>query len=96
MFSSKSPRYTELYKFISYFNTIDRTKVECAGLCLSIKGCHAFRWIPSSSGTKENICRILENNELCITVNLSPIDIYVDASIDIPSCEGELIHNYHA
>ena len=68
-----------------------RTKVECAGLCLSIETCHAFNWIASADFNLagDNICRLLKIDGICLTTDYDPIEIYVDASIDILSCAGK-------
>ena len=68
-----------------------RTKVECAGLCLSIEDCHAFNWISSADFNLagDNMCRLLEIDEICLTTDYDPIEIYADANIVIPSCAGK-------
>ena len=63
-------------------NKCRRTKVECAGLCLSKESCHAFQWIP------QNICKLLKIDGICLETDNNPIEIYADANIDIPSCIG--------
>ena len=67
-----------------------RTKVECAGLCLSKESCHAFHWTQQTDVTtvRDNVCKLLKIDEICLETNNNPIEIYADADIDIPSCIG--------
>ena len=69
-----------------------RTKVECAGLCLSIENCHAFYWIAAGefSLAGANFCRLFKIDGICLTTDYDPVEIYSDANIDIPSCAGKI------
>ena len=80
-----------LNKLIFYLHNLGRTKVECAGLCLSIENCHAFNWISAANFNLagDDICRLLKIDGICLTTDYDPIEIYVDAKIDIPSCAGK-------
>ena len=70
-----------------------RTKVECAGLCLSLKACYGFQW----SRSKENdlyACKVFKRQELCKWNKESSIEIYVGENEKIAKC-GK-IHKYSA
>ena len=69
-----------------YIYHLVRTKVECAGLCLSIETCHAFDF----NRAGYNICRLLKIDGICLTTDYDPVEIYADANIDIPSCAGKI------
>ena len=67
--------------------------VECAGFCLSLQTCHAFRWIGSNDEQPNNICKILNKESLCLTSSNNPIEIYADKNEYFPSCAGWYILN---
>ena len=71
---------------LSFFIQNKSTKVECAGLCLSLKTCHVFQWIGSNDENNPNECKILEKDGLCPTDDDSLIEIYVDANEESLSC----------
>ena len=81
---NSSIRFIDFYIFYQY----DRTKVECAGFCLSLQTCHAFRWIGSNEQQPNNICQRLDKDSLCLTSDNSPIEIYVDSNENFPDCAG--------
>ena len=73
-----------------YFYQYDRTKVECAGFCLSLQTCHAFCWIGSNEKQANNLCLVLEKDSLCLTSDNNSIEIYIDSNENFPDCPGVL------
>ena len=69
--------------------SIFRTKVECAGLCLSVINCHAFEFkeLDSNNGCR---CILYEEDGVCdgnpSDVNL--VEVYVDHSKAFHRCQG--------
>ena len=62
-----------------------RTKVECAGLCLSIEACFGFQW----SRSKENdlySCKVFKRQELCKWNEEPSTVIYVGQNENIANC----------
>ena len=70
-----------IYIYVYIYN---RTKVECAGLCLSTTDCHGFEWINSGLS-----CRMMLQSGLCLdNQKKKPVSIYVDQDNMPPICPG--------
>ena len=77
---------SDLLNFIFY--QYGRSNVECAGFCLSLQTCHAFRWIGSNDEQPNNICQRLDKDSVCLTSGNNPIEIYVDSNENFSDCAG--------
>ena len=69
-------------------NFFYRTKVECAGLCLSVEECHAFEFKESNSKNGFN-CILYKEDGICEDrfSDLS-VEVYVDQSKVLGDCQG--------
>ena len=62
-----------------------RTKVECAGSCLSFYECFAFEWLETNEGKK---CNLIQEQDVCIDSNMGLRTIYVGTNDKIKKCIG--------
>ena len=60
-----------------------RTKVECAGLCLSINDCSAFQFI-----TGPFSCYLYKKDGACQLGDADLIELYVEENMELPPCPG--------
>ena len=70
---------------------ISRTKVECAGLCLSMmsNGCYGFQWVNLQTGRDKYACKLFkQTKELCSDSD-DQIEVYVAGEDAIPKCGGK-------
>ena len=81
----------EIYYMLPFYQ-LHRTKVECAGLCLSMPDCVAFQWIGSSDEQPNNICRTLDKEKLCFTIESDKsVEIYASSNENFSLCNGKKI-----
>ena len=66
-----------------------RTKVECAGLCLSLPNCFAFQWLTLDKVKAQYSCLLLKEGGMCKGKE-SSVEIYADGAGRIPFCPGIL------
>ena len=73
------------YSLTFYISSKNRTKVECAGLCLSMEDCNSFYWDETSTS-----CQVLTKDKLCLDhQNISPVVVYAKID-DMPDlCPGK-------
>ena len=68
---------------------ISRTKVECAGLCLSMmsNGCYGFQWMKQKVGDRY-VCKLFKKTEdLCSDSGSDDqIEVYIAGDHVIPTC----------
>ena len=71
-------------------NFFNRTKVECAGLCLSVEECHAFEFKESNSKDGFN-CTLYKEEGICEDrfSDLGLVEVYVDHSKVLANCQGQ-------
>ena len=66
-----------------------RTKVECAGLCLSEENCHVFKFV---KGEKDNyFCTLYDKEGTCIIDDSKSIETYADQNTIPPYCPGKTL-----
>ena len=65
--------------------SITRTKVECAGLCLSMKNCNSFYWREAYTS-----CQILAKGDLCMS-DMDSVVVYTKIDNLPPSCPSKLL-----
>ena len=63
-----------------------RTKVECAGLCLSREFCFGFQWIPPNQENDFFSCQLLKRQTLCKNERKPSIEIYIGENENVPAC----------
>ena len=69
---------------------MQRTKVECAGLCLSTENCNSFYW--EESYTR---CQMLQKGELCMDQqNIHSVVIYAKINDLPPPCPSKRFTNF--
>ena len=84
---SKIKKCQLIFKWILILTafSINRTKVECAGLCLAMKNCNSFYWQEAYTS-----CQILAKGDLCM-LNMDSVVIYTKIDDLPPSCPSTLL-----
>ena len=68
------------------FMLLNRTKVECAGLCLTFDACYAFRF--EISNEHDITCTLYEKEGVCQTNERPVEEIYAIFQDPPPKCQG--------
>ena len=65
---------------------LNRTKVECAGLCLTFDACYAFRF--EISNEHDITCTLYKKGGVCQTNERPVEEIYASFQDPPPNCQG--------
>ena len=69
-----------------YSLLLNRTKVECAGLCLTFDVCYAFRFVIINE--HDFNCKLYEKQGVCQTKDEPFQEIYASFQDPPPNCQG--------